>query len=287
MKIKKTEIRTLVLRLAGIFCVTIGIFTYFYFLLLNHPGNGLKLPEHESGTIWHCLYFSVVTITTLGYGDITPLGYSRLLAASEALFGLIYVGYAISQVVSFKQEKLTTYLAKDRIIQTYDFCLADLADAKEAIGDRRREIQAKHPTNHNDYFYYRKNPFYPALRSIVVITAYTTHVEDADMISLMPERIDRAAHHVEEIGGFVRKLVNVLDSEKIVWQTDRTKKLLIEICNAIEGFSLQFTRYTKYAEGPYKGGGHYSEVVQGIVQDIRRKLPETVVRYRVHNFSKK
>lgn len=34
-----------------------------------------------------CAYFSIVTFTTLGYGDITPLGFSRVLAAIEALFG--------------------------------------------------------------------------------------------------------------------------------------------------------------------------------------------------------
>jgi hypothetical protein len=34
-----------------------------------------------------CTYFSVVTFTTLGYGDLTPLGLSRLLAAIEAFIG--------------------------------------------------------------------------------------------------------------------------------------------------------------------------------------------------------
>lgn len=34
-----------------------------------------------------CLYFSVVTFTTLGYGDITPVGLSRLVAAVEAFSG--------------------------------------------------------------------------------------------------------------------------------------------------------------------------------------------------------
>jgi hypothetical protein len=34
-----------------------------------------------------CLYFSVVTFTTLGYGDITPVGLSRVVAALEAFSG--------------------------------------------------------------------------------------------------------------------------------------------------------------------------------------------------------
>lgn len=34
-----------------------------------------------------CLYFSVVTFTTLGYGDLTPFGLSRIFAACEAFTG--------------------------------------------------------------------------------------------------------------------------------------------------------------------------------------------------------
>ncbi|WP_068545400.1 pentapeptide repeat-containing protein [Thalassotalea crassostreae] len=34
-----------------------------------------------------CLYYSVVTFTTLGYGEITPIGISRAIAATEAFTG--------------------------------------------------------------------------------------------------------------------------------------------------------------------------------------------------------
>lgn len=34
-----------------------------------------------------CLYYSVVTFTTLGYGDFIPIGFSRLIAALEAFTG--------------------------------------------------------------------------------------------------------------------------------------------------------------------------------------------------------
>ena len=47
------------------------------------------------------LYFSLATLTTLGYGDIVPVGAEvRMLAALEAAVGLLYVAITIAQLVS-------------------------------------------------------------------------------------------------------------------------------------------------------------------------------------------
>jgi hypothetical protein len=64
-----------------------------YFLLgINDNDTLIALNTHNSllENIKHfltCCYFSVVTFTTLGYGDLTPLGISRFLAAIEAFIG--------------------------------------------------------------------------------------------------------------------------------------------------------------------------------------------------------
>lgn len=41
------------------------------------------------------LYFSVVTFTTLGYGDLHPSPALRSLAATEALIGYVYLGLLV------------------------------------------------------------------------------------------------------------------------------------------------------------------------------------------------
>lgn len=52
----------------------------------------LSLNTHEPGASTY-IYFSVVSITTLGYGDILPKGsVAQLVTASESLFGIILIG---------------------------------------------------------------------------------------------------------------------------------------------------------------------------------------------------
>ncbi len=53
-------------------------------LLRYEPGAGFAGNAYAAAM---CLYYSVVTFTTLGYGDITPVGLARAVAALEAFVG--------------------------------------------------------------------------------------------------------------------------------------------------------------------------------------------------------
>jgi hypothetical protein len=52
------------------------------------------------------LYFSFVTATSVGYGDVVPMGAVRVLAVAEAAAGLLLFGILISKFVSRRQEIL-------------------------------------------------------------------------------------------------------------------------------------------------------------------------------------
>jgi hypothetical protein len=50
------------------------------------------LPGGPTKNFIDALYFSMITFTTVGYGDIVPHGKFRLLAGTEALLGILLVG---------------------------------------------------------------------------------------------------------------------------------------------------------------------------------------------------
>ena len=73
--------------------------------LLPFPG-GMNM-EHAFVSAHHKMqsfaYFSFVTLTTVGYGDITPVHpVARMLAVGEALVGQLYPAILIGRLVSLQ-----------------------------------------------------------------------------------------------------------------------------------------------------------------------------------------
>ena len=72
---------------------------------LAHEREPLQKIEKlcESGT--ECIYFSVVTFTTLGYGDIIPkTDYSKILTSSQAFLGFLFVPILVTQFLSIVKD---------------------------------------------------------------------------------------------------------------------------------------------------------------------------------------
>ncbi len=75
--------------------IEIGIYGGSLFMLVDKLGVG-KLDGTLGFSLINCLYFSAETYTTLGFGDLTPVGPVRLLAGTEALNGLLLIGWTAS-----------------------------------------------------------------------------------------------------------------------------------------------------------------------------------------------
>lgn len=70
----------------------------FHFSFIE--GDSAGLMRLGGGNSVYPLYFSFVTMTTLGYGDIVPItSASRMLAAVEALTGQLYLAVLVARLV--------------------------------------------------------------------------------------------------------------------------------------------------------------------------------------------
>ena len=78
----------------GLEIVLYGV--WIFALVQLTTGSALAGPAGFSFA--NCLYFSAETYTSLGFGDLTPVGPVRLLAGVEALNGLLLIGWSASYI---------------------------------------------------------------------------------------------------------------------------------------------------------------------------------------------
>jgi hypothetical protein len=77
------------------------IWVLFYTPVVALDPNAFSVPLLDDGDAVHTLvYFSYVTLTTLGYGDISPVSnLARNLAVLEAITGTLFLAVLISRLV--------------------------------------------------------------------------------------------------------------------------------------------------------------------------------------------
>ena len=78
------------------------IFFGFFYAWLTPMGHGIgqNLKPLPDVTLLTGIYFSIVTISSLGYGHMHPMGASKVLACMEVLIGLAIIGIMIAKVTS-------------------------------------------------------------------------------------------------------------------------------------------------------------------------------------------
>jgi hypothetical protein len=117
--------------LGGAVCVflLIGMIFTFAFQTTQELSGDPFFGGPLSGSPADFAYFSLVTITTLGYGDLAPLGdVGRFLAATEAVIGTLYLVTVLALIVARFQGVRRTPRRRDRIRQRADAAGDDSPD---------------------------------------------------------------------------------------------------------------------------------------------------------------
>ena len=86
----------------------VWIFAISFYLMHEAEGWG-HLQGNFDGSLFDCVYFSFTTYTTLGTGDIEPIGDLRYLTGLESLTGLVLITWS----ASFLYLEMTRYWDRD------------------------------------------------------------------------------------------------------------------------------------------------------------------------------
>ncbi len=86
----------IIFALLALHIVEIWCYGFAYWLLVQVPDTGFVHGEHGMDTLFDAIYLSATTYSTLGIGDLAPVGAIRLLAGLESLTGLLLISWSAS-----------------------------------------------------------------------------------------------------------------------------------------------------------------------------------------------
>lgn len=78
--------------------IEIWLFSFGYYFLIQSNKFGKLKGEYFNGTLLDCSYFSFTTYTSVGFGDIYPIGDIRYLTGLESLIGLVLITWTASYI---------------------------------------------------------------------------------------------------------------------------------------------------------------------------------------------
>lgn len=122
------------------------VFGFVYCVVEAFGGKGLLEHGEPVPATWQgfrtALYFSFVTATSVGYGDVVPAGWMRALAIVEAASGLLIFGFIISKFLSRRQDELIGEIHRisfeerlDRIQTSLHLVLSELQQVSADCAD--------------------------------------------------------------------------------------------------------------------------------------------------------
>lgn len=86
-------------------CLYLCLMPLFALVYYWMPDGQFRIPDNAGTDYGSWLYYSIVTITTLGFGDYTPAhGWAQAVTAIEVMCGLVFLGFFLNSVGSMKSE---------------------------------------------------------------------------------------------------------------------------------------------------------------------------------------
>ncbi len=233
------------IRYLALWIAVIVLFAIFYFGMSYVPGNGLSdiTPRSNvSHRMSTALYFSVITGTTVGYGDVLPFGYTRALAALEAIVSFVLLATFVTRIASRHQDAAIAdlhSLAQDSLFNNFRH---GLFIARKDMDKIIEKIAANEPLSERDWKNLRVafRLINTHVRSVpqLYATGARDGVIDEDHEQLVLDSVERSLRRTHEI---------VISLENALRSCRSDEKCMAELSGIVHGTDRSFRTLFPYS----------------------------------------
>ncbi len=183
----------------------------------------------------NAVYFSFITALTIGYGNIDPLGFAKILVVIEAMFSITIFGLIIYQIVSIKQEEVIEELHELTFEETSNEAISklylfrnDLKNIKESLTDKTHSTDKsnKSKTKINEALKGAGNSLYELKTALNLLKQSSKQLDATAESTAM--RIELIANSINFSLSRLVELLETFNSKKIDWKKESMTATITE-----------------------------------------------------------
>jgi hypothetical protein len=178
------------------------------------------------------IYFSFVSATTTGFGDIIPFGWFKLISIFEVVCGLMLLAVVTSKLVSIKQDAILNELYELSFTDRVNKLRSSLLLFRQNIDRIISRIEEGAPRKRDiNTIYIHFSSFEDTLRETLTIMEKPT---DKNFIKgVDPVNMELIYNSIINSFEKINELIGVFNISRIEWRTDLNIKLTEE-CISID-----------------------------------------------------
>lgn len=191
-------------RLSFVWILSTLSFACIYFFLSYIPGQGPSggFSSEPLFRFLDLLYFSVITGTSTGFGDIVPHGLSRMFSALQAISSVVIIALFVAKFVSRKQEIALENIHELSFDSAFHSIRQGMFIARKDLDSVMRKAALKEELNHKDWrnFYISVHQVQIYLRQIPPLykVKHRSLELDVDRERLLLDAVERTLRRVGE-----------------------------------------------------------------------------------------
>lgn len=204
----------------------IFVFGFIYYFFVDNISFLFYTPfnVHIKG-LSDSVYFSFITATSTGYGDIVPFGFFKFITIIEIVFGLVLLAFVTSKLVSIKQDIILSEIYEisfnekiNRLrssLLVFRQNLSRIINKIEENSIRKREI--------NDIYIYISS-LEDVLNEIITLIATSDKNNFKKVLDPLNTELlfNSILHSFEKLN----ELINTLNQHKLEWKSNLTLDLI-------------------------------------------------------------
>lgn len=244
-------------RLLMSWVLSVCLFALAYFAISSVSGQhgSLQLAAMQSIPVrfYNSVYFSIITATSTGFGDITPRGFSKLLASAQSILSLSIFAVFVSKLVSHRQEIALSQIHRHTFDVMYHNIREGLYIIRKDLSEVMDHLSRHQPMRVSDW--QKIMIAFKTSQSLIcdIPEFYDTenylYTIDLRKEQLLQESVHRTLHRINE-------LLNALGNQSIEWlNEERCISELQALCGCIGTITLLWQERSPY---------HQSEAFENI-----------------------